>query len=167
MAFSQRVQLIHSKANVCTFVSRPTTMERERERGNAPPNAKTKTTKKKTKKKNKRSQRACVCVRVCVYRRGERERDTYTLQSRRDTWEIKHERPKKGYYDAPKDILLLLLTRLIKKTSCCRNTNIECTWTRRDGVFGVPRAVSLPKEYLCISREDERIFKKTKPLLKP
>ena len=83
MAFSQRVQLINSKANVCTFVA--SNNDGERERGNAPPNAKTKTKTKKTKKKNKRSQRACVCVRVCVYRRGERERDTYTLQSRRDT----------------------------------------------------------------------------------
>ena len=95
MAFSQRVQLINSKANVCTFVA---SNDGERERGNAPPNAKTKT-KKKTKKKNKRSQRACVCVRVCVYRRGERERErereTRTHFKVAETPEIKHERPKK------------------------------------------------------------------------
>ena len=122
MAFSQRVQLINSKANVCTFVA---SNDGERERGNAPPNAKTKTKKKKTKKKNKRSQRACVCVRVCVYRRGERERETRTHFKVAETPdEIKHTRDqKRDYYDAPKDILLLLLTRLIKKTSCCRNTN--------------------------------------------
>ena len=164
MAFSQRVQLINSKANVCTFVA---SNDGERERGNAPPNAKTKTKKKKTKKKNKRSQRACVCVRVCVYRRGERERDTYTLQSRRDTWEIKHERPKKGYYDAPKDILLLLLTRLIKKTSCCRNTNRRM----HEHVETVSLACHVPSlspKNTYVSHEKTNVFsRRQKPLLKP
>ena len=54
MAFSQRVQLINSKANVCTFVA---SNDGERERGNAPPNAKTKTKKKKKKMKKKKKQK--------------------------------------------------------------------------------------------------------------
>ena len=66
---------------------------------------------------------------ACVFTEEERERERHgdTSKSQETPDEIKHTRDqKRDYYDAPKDILLLLLTRLIKKRELSEEIE-ECT----------------------------------------
>ena len=113
----RRVQLINSKANVCTFVA-SNDGERERQRSTQREDEDEEEDKEE---EQTLTTRVRVCARVCLQKRRERERHVHTSKSQRHLRDKTRE-TKKGD-DAPKDILLLLLTRLIKKTSCCRNTN--------------------------------------------
>ena len=102
-----------SKSTMCVLVSCPTTKVREREE-TVLPMRRRRDEEEDKERTNAHNARACVCACVFTEEERERERHVHTSKSQETPDEIKHTRDqKRDYYDAPKDILLLL-TRLIK-----------------------------------------------------